>query len=482
MSAKTILLADDDSAIRTVLTQALNRAGYSVRSTATATALWRWVSEGQGDVVLTDVVLPDENAFDVIPRIKKLRPNLPVIVMSAQNTIMTAITAAERGAYDYLPKPFDLSALVQTVGRALEQSSKPSVAQVKNQSTSENLPIVGRSPAMQDIYRIIARLTQTDLTVMIVGESGTGKELVARALHDYGRRRKGAFVAVNMAAIPRELIESELFGHEKGAFTGATSRMAGRFEQAEGGTLFLDEIGDMPLEAQTRLLRVLQQSEYTSVGGVSPIKTNVRIIAATHRDLRQLIAQGQFREDLFFRLNVVPLQIPSLRERLEDLPDLTRHFLERAATEGLPRKEISQDAIAALQTYRWPGNVRELENLIKRLMAMESDDTITASSVTRELATTPPAKQQNGLATDFDKPAEFFENYLAEYFATFGTGLPPAGLYERILAEIEPPLLRASLAATNGNQLRAADLLGINRNTLRTKLRSRNIKSIRGLH
>ena len=482
MSAKTILLADDDSAIRTVLTQALNRAGYSVRSTATATALWRWVSEGQGDVVLTDVVLPDENAFDVIPRIKKLRPNLPVIVMSAQNTIMTAITAAERGAYDYLPKPYDLSALVQTVGRALEQSSKPSVAQVKNQSTSENLPIVGRSPAMQDIYRIIARLTQTDLTVMIVGESGTGKELVARALHDYGRRRKGAFVAVNMAAIPRELIESELFGHEKGAFTGATSRMAGRFEQAEGGTLFLDEIGDMPLEAQTRLLRVLQQSEYTSVGGVSPIKTNVRIIAATHRDLRQLIAQGQFREDLFFRLNVVPLQIPSLRERLEDLPDLTRHFLERAATEGLPRKEISQDAIAALQTYRWPGNVRELENLIKRLMAMESDDTIAASSVTRELATTPPAKQQNGLTTDFDKPAEYFENYLAEYFATFGTVLPPAGLYERILAEIEPPLLRASLAATNGNQLRAADLLGINRNTLRTKLRSRNIKSIRGLH
>jgi two-component system, NtrC family, nitrogen regulation response regulator GlnG len=270
--AKTILLADDDSAIRTVLTQALNRAGYSVRATATATALWRWVSEGQGDVVLTDVVLPDENAFDVIPRIKKLRPNLPIIVMSAQNTIMTAITAAERGAYDYLPKPFDLNALVQTVGRALEQASKPSGAPAKKKPASENLPIVGRSAAMQDIYRVIARLTQTDLTVMIVGESGTGKELVARALHDYGRRRKGAFVAVNMAAIPRELIESELFGHEKGAFTGATSRMAGRFEQAEGGTLFLDEIGDMPLEAQTRLLRVLQQSEYTSVGGVAPIK------------------------------------------------------------------------------------------------------------------------------------------------------------------------------------------------------------------
>jgi two-component system nitrogen regulation response regulator GlnG len=367
------------------------------------------------------------------------------------------------------------------VGRALEQSSKPSVSQTRAPA-SENLPIVGRSPAMQDIYRIIARLTQTDLTVMIVGESGTGKELVARALHDYGRRRKGAFVAVNMAAIPRELIESELFGHEKGAFTGATSRMAGRFEQAEGGTLFLDEIGDMPLEAQTRLLRVLQQSEYTSVGGVSPIKTNVRIIAATHRDLRQLITQGQFREDLFFRLNVVPLQIPALRERLEDLPDLTRHFLERASTEGLPRKEISQDAVAALQSYRWPGNVRELENLIKRLMAMESDDTITAASVTRELASAPATKQNGSQPVDFDKPAEFFENYLAEYFASFGPNLPPGGLYERMLAEIEPPLLRASLTATNGNQLRAADLLGINRNTLRTKLRSRNIKSIRGLH
>ena len=482
MSAKTILLADDDSAIRTVLTQALNRAGYSVRSTATATALWRWVSEGQGDAVLTDVVLPDENAFDVIPRIKKLRPNLPIIVMSAQNTIMTAITAAERGAYDYLPKPFDLNALVQVMGRALEQSSKPAVPPTRSMSATENLPIVGRSPAMQDIYRIIARLTQTDLTVMIVGESGTGKELVARALHDYGRRRKGAFVAVNMAAIPRELIESELFGHEKGAFTGATSRMAGRFEQAEGGTLFLDEIGDMPLEAQTRLLRVLQQSEYTSVGGVSPIKANVRIIAATHRDLRQLITQGQFREDLFFRLNVVPLQIPALRERLEDLPDLARHFLESAAKEGLPRKDMSQDAITALQSYRWPGNVRELENLIKRLMAMESDDTITAGSVTRELATSPAMKQPNGQSVDFDKPGEFFENYLSEYFASFGSGLPPAGLYDRVLAEIEPPLLRACLAATNGNQLRAADLLGINRNTLRTKLRSRSIKNIRGLH
>ncbi len=480
MSAKTILIADDDSAIRTVLSQALSRAGYSVRSTATATALWRWVSEGVGDAVVTDVILPDENAFDVLPRIKKLRPALPVIVMSAQNTIMTAITAAERGAYDYLPKPFDLNTLVQTVGRAVEQSAKPAPLEPPQ---LESLPIVGRSPAMQDIYRIIARLTQTDLTVLIAGESGTGKELVARALHDFGRRRKGPFVAVNMAAIPRELIESELFGHEKGAFTGATARMAGRFEQAEGGTLFLDEIGDMPLEAQTRLLRVLQQGEYSSVGGNSPIKTNIRIIAATHRDLRQLINQGQFREDLFFRLNVVPMRLPPLRERLEDVGDLVRHFLARAVQEGLPRKELTAGAIERLRDYRWPGNVRELENLLRRLVAIEIEDTIGAASVARELAATPAGLgQDSGGSSGNESLAEFTENYLSRYFAAFGpNSLPPAGLYERILAEMEPPLLRAALAATAGNQLRAADLLGINRNTLRSKLRERSVKVVRGL-
>lgn len=480
MSVKTVLLADDDSAIRTVLAQALTRAGYSVRSTATATALWRWISEGQGDVVLTDVILPDENAFDIIPRIRKARPHLPIIVMSAQNTIMTAITAAERGAYDYLPKPFDLTAMVSTVSRALEQSSKVQAnGPVKQVSESETLPIIGRSIAMQDIYRIIARLTQTDLTVLIVGESGTGKELVARALHDYGKRRRGPFIAVNMAAIPRELIESELFGHEKGAFTGASSRMAGRFEQAEGGTLFLDEIGDMPLETQTRLLRVLQQGEYTTVGGVSAIRSNVRIVAATHRDLRQLIARGQFREDLYFRLNVVPLQIPSLRERLEDLPDLARHFLERATRDGLPRKDMTAEAIAALQTYRWPGNVRELENIIKRLIAIESDDIISSTSVERELASHKTIPNQGAPDSTGSSPSEYFENYLARYFASHGGGLPPPGLYERILAEIEPPLLRASLAATNGNQLKAAALLGVNRNTLRSKLRNRNVKNLR---
>ena len=328
MPSGHILVADDDAAIRTVLNQALSRAGYEVRSTGTVAGLWRWVAAGEGDLVITDVVMPDDNAFELLPRIKRMRPDLPIIVMSAQNTFMTAIKASERGAYEYLPKPFDLKELVSIVGRALAQPKRAREIGAETPA-AESMPLVGRSPAMQDIFRSLARLMQTDLTVMISGESGTGKELVARALHDYGKRKTGPFVAINMAAIPRDLIESELFGHEKGAFTGANARSAGRFEQAEGGTLFLDEIGDMPMEAQTRLLRVLQQGEYTTVGGRTPIKTNVRIVAATNKDLRYSIQQGAFREDLFFRLNVVPLRLPPLRERSEDIPDLVRHFFQR---------------------------------------------------------------------------------------------------------------------------------------------------------
>ena len=385
MPAGSILVADDDAAIRTVLNQALSRAGYEVRSTGNAATLWRWVSQGEGDLVITDVVMPDENAFDLLPRIKKLRPNLPVLIMSAQNTFMTAIRASERGAYEYLPKPFDLKELIAIVGRALsEPKERPRDA--GKPDDFDAIPLIGRSAAMQEIYRLVARLMQTDLTVMISGESGTGKELVARALHDYGKRRSGQFVAINMAAIPRDLVESELFGHEKGAFTGANTRSSGRFEQAEGGTLFLDEIGDMPMEAQTRLLRVLQQGEYTTVGGRTPIKSDVRIIAATNKDLRILIQQGLFREDLFFRLNVVPLRLPPLRERVEDIPDLIRHFFSLAEREGLPQKQIDQAALDRMKRYRWPGNVRELENLARRLAALYPQETITAAVIDTELA------------------------------------------------------------------------------------------------
>ena len=476
MSKGNILIADDDAAIRTVLNQALARAGYTPRATGNAATLWQWTSQGQGDLVITDVVMPDENAFDLIPKIKKIRPDLPIVVMSAQNTLMTAITATECGAYEYLPKPFDLNELISIVTRALaEPRSAPVPARDQR---AEELPLIGRSAPMQDIYRVLARLTQTDLTAMISGESGTGKELVARALHEYGTRRNGQFVAINMAAIPRELIESELFGHEKGAFTGAQTRHHGRFEQAEGGTLFLDEIGDMPMEAQTRLLRVLQEGEYTTVGGRTPIKTNVRIIAATHRDLQHQIDQGLFREDLFYRLNVVPMRMPPLRERKEDLADLTRHFLNQAEADGLPAKSIDTAAIERLKRHHWPGNVRELENLVRRLVALYTQDTISVDIVEAELSTTMTAGHDEGEQQNLNV-SQSLELYLADYFAGFGEEMPPAGLYQRILRMVEPPLITAALTATRGNQIRASELLGLNRNTLRKKIRDLEIKVVR---
>src|SRR6201997_3906367 len=394
MTPPTVLVADDDRSIRTVLTQALGRSGYQVRCTGNAATLWRWVEDGEGDLVITDVVMPDENGLDLIPRIRRVRPDLRVVVMSAQSTLMTAVKATQRGAFEYLPKPFDLQELLSVVGRALAVPPQPTATVSEPRDADERLPLIGRSPAMQEIYRTIARLTTADLTVMINGESGTGKELVARALHDYGKRRAGPFVAINMAAIPRELIESELFGHERGAFTGATNRTQGRFEQANSGTLFLDEIGDMPPEAQTRLLRVLQEGEFTSVGGRQPIRANVRIIAATHRDLRNAIRQGLFREDLFYRLNVVPIRLPPLRERVEDIPLLARHFLDGAQDDGLPAKNLEPAAIERLKRFRWPGNVRELENLARRLAALYPQETITTAVIDNELA--PPASSPLG--------------------------------------------------------------------------------------
>jgi two-component system nitrogen regulation response regulator GlnG len=480
MPSGMVLVADDDTSIRTVLDQALGRAGYRVRGTGNAATLWHWVENGQGDLVITDVVMPDESGLDLLPRIKQRRPDLPIIVMSARNTLLTAIQAAERGAYDYLPKPFDLKELLTVVDRALSQPEPAPAPSATAGPAEESLPLIGRSTAMQEIYRVMARLMATDLTVMISGESGTGKELVARALHDYGKRRNGPFVAINMAAVPRELVESELFGHEKGSFTGANSRSAGRFEQAEGGTLFLDEIGDMPLDAQTRLLRVLQQGEFTSVGGRAPKPTNVRIVAATNRDLRQQIHQGLFREDLFYRLNVVPLRLPPLRERRDDIADLAHHFLARAHENGLPAKSLDESALARLKAHAWPGNVRELENLVHRLAALYAEDHIAADVIDRELAETdmgaPPAPP-----VEQDSLGSSVEHHLLRYFEAHGGGLPPAGLYGRVLREIERPLIELSLNATGGNQIRAAELLGVNRNTLRKKIRDLDIPVVRGL-
>jgi len=480
--AATILVADDDRAIRVVLSQALGQLGHNVRAASDASTLWQWVREGEGDVVITDVVMPDENALDLIPRIRERRPDLPIIVMSAQNTLVTAIRATERGAFEYLPKPFDLTNLVGAVERALAEAKEPSrseaLAAETPSSGSDALPLIGRSPAMQEIYRVIARLVNTDMTVLIHGESGTGKELVARALHDFGRRRDKPFVAVNMAAIPRELIESELFGHEKGAFTGAVNRGIGRFEQATGGTLFLDEIGDMPLEAQTRLLRVLQSGEFSPVGGRQAIRADVRIIAATHRDLRLMIQQGAFREDLFYRLNVVPLRLPPLRQRPEDIADLARHFLTLAQRDGLMQKTLDASAIERLKTYSWPGNVRELENLMRRMAVLYSESVIDRRIVNAALAEQEPSPAARANGGD-ETLSQSVERHLDGYFKAHPHGLPASGLYDRILREIERPLLALSLQATRGNQIRAAELLGLNRNTLRKKLRELDLQPSR---
>ena len=491
MTPPTVLIADDDRSIRTVLTQALGRSGYQVRSTSNAATLWRWVEDGEGDLVITDVVMPDENGLDLIPRIKRIRPELRIIVMSAQSTLMTAVKATQRGAFEYLPKPFDLQELLGVVARALAVPSAAVASTSPPRDAEERLPLIGRSAAMQEIYRTIARLTTADLTVMINGESGTGKELVARALHDYGRRRAGAFVAINMAAIPRELIESELFGHERGAFTGATNRNQGRFEQASGGTLFLDEIGDMPAEAQTRLLRVLQEGEFTTVGGRQPIRANVRIVAATHRDLRSAIRLGQFREDLFYRLNVVPIRLPPLRERPEDIPDLARHFLERAKADGLPGKSLDQGALDALRGYRWPGNVRELENVMRRLAALCPDEVISAASVRPELSDVerdgPVARPYAAAAeppltsTGEGHLAQAVERHVRHTLAAWRDGEGPSDIYGQVLAEVERPLIRLTLAATRGNQIKAAAMLGLNRNTLRKKIRDLDISVVRGI-
>lgn len=475
MREPTILVADDDRGIRTILEQALQRAGYCVRSTAEAQTLWKWIENGEGDLVITDVVMPDGDGLDLLPRIRRVRPSLRVIVMSARNTMLTALKATERGAFEYLPKPFDLKELVDTVNRALPETK--TVSQISHaEEQEEALPLIGRSAAMQDVYRILARLMNTDLTVMITGESGTGKEKVARALHDYGKRRSGPFVALNMAAIPRDLIESELFGHEKGAFTGAVIRTSGRFEQARGGTLLLDEIGDMPLEAQTRLLRILQEGEYTTVGGRTPIQADVRIVAATHRDLARSIEERTFREDLYYRLNVVPIRLPPLRERSEDIPELVNHFLDQVTREvGSSPKRMTVEAMKTLKAYRWPGNVRELENLVRRLAVLYTQEILDEDIIGRELSDNQSGEGINVAVLRNEGLNQSIERHLKEYFLAHSGELPAGGLYDRVLRAVEYPLISTTLEATAGNQIKAAQVLGLNRNTLRKKIRDLDI-------
>ena len=470
MNKKTILLAEDDESVRLVTTKSLQDEGYKVESAETLKTLWMLIEEGKGNILISDVMMPDGELFDILPQITELRPELPVIVISAKNNLETAISATQKGAYEYLPKPFDLEELNQLIRKALLRRNINKVSNLIG--VSNNQLIIGRSSVMQDLYKSVARLSQNDLTVMIYGESGTGKELVAKALHEYSSRSNYPFIALNMAAIPKELIESELFGHEKGAFTGAYQKSEGKFKHAEKGTLFLDEIGDMPIDAQTRLLRVLQEGEFSSVGGNEKIKTDTRIIAATNKDLNRLINQGSFREDLYYRLNVVPISIPPLRERKEDIPELINHFFIEALRSGLSEKKIHPDGYDVLKNYDWPGNVRELENFILRISALYPEDMIDPESIRKEI------NKLNKNTLESKKRNLYFSDIINNYLSDNINKLLEENdgeVHNYIVSIIERALISQTLSTNGGNQLKAAESLGLNRNTLRKKIIDLNI-------
>ena len=470
-----ILVAEDDKSVRLFVQQALARQGYNVQSSGNAAGLWKLIESGRGDVLITDVALPDGDALDLLPRIKERRPDLPVIVMSARSTLLTAVKTQQIGVFEYLPKPFELRSLIEVTDRALKTNDN-TPAPTAHAKIEEGGPIIGRSRPMQEVFKAMARVVNTDLTVLISGDSGTGKELVARALHDLGSRRDHPFVAVNLAALPHEFVESELFGRSMTLSADTASAPSkfqpGKFEMAEGGTLFLDEIGDMPADAQTRLLRVLQDGEYLSIAGNGTVRANVRIIAATNRNLHHLMQQGLFREDLFYRLNVVPLRLPPLRERTEDIAPLVAHFLTQGREDGLPVKSFAPDAIKTLKGWHWPGNVRELENLVRRLAVLHDETIISAEAVEAELSADAPKN-----TVQVDSLSVSVETHIKRYFDALNGDMPPPGLYGRVLREVEEPLIVATLAITRGNQLRAADILGLNRNTLRKKIKELNIKA-----
>lgn len=453
----SVLLVEDDMSIAIVITAALEAEGFEVVRCDSIVERDRLLAERRFSALVTDVMLTDGDGIATIDRVRAADPGLPIIILSAQNTLDTAVRATDTGAFEYFPKPFDIDELARTVRQAV--GSNTVKAELEGEGAPASLPLVGRSAPMQAVFRMITRVLRNDLTVLVLGESGTGKELVAEAIHQLGQRRNGPFVAVNTAAIPGELIESELFGHEKGAFTGAVTRHVGKFEQANGGTLFLDEIGDMPMQAQTRLLRALQSGSVRRVGGRDEIKVDVRIVAATNRDLQPMIAAGTFREDLYYRLNVVPITLPPLRERADDIPALARHFLAMAAQEGLPRRQLSEDASALLSRQPWRGNVRELRNFIYRLALLSREDVIDAASLGPVLTEVPRGEAAN--TDDLD----------ASVRAWLGINSPsPGTVYDAALAAFERPLFEAVLRQTQGNQLRAAQVLGINRNTLRKRL------------
>ena len=474
MQGARILLIEDDAAIATVVRVAVESEGAQLDVATTLAQRNALLSERRYDVILSDVMLPDGNGLSDLRKVAVQDDDaIPVIVLSAQNTLDTAVRAEAEGAFDYLPKPFDLDELIHGLRAALRghEGGAASNSKLPAQTVAQ-FPIIGRDPAMQLVYRTLARVAPTDLSVLILGESGTGKELVAQAIHDSSPRANAPFVAVNMAAIPRELIESDLFGHEKGAFTGAHSRSRGRFEQASGGTLFLDEIGDMPVEAQTRLLRVLQSGEYSPIGSSQVMRANVRILAATNQNLLQLVASGRFRDDLYYRLNVIPIHLPPLRDRRSDIPLLVYHFLAEGVKDGLPDKRVSDQALEALSRHDWLGNVRELSNAVQRLALLTRSHRIEETDV-RRLLDARDINDGDEIAVEARDPDQRLIDAVQNWVHS-PNGLAAIAnetLHEAVVRLVEQELIDIALERTGGNQLKAASILGINRNTLRLKRR-----------
>jgi two-component system nitrogen regulation response regulator GlnG len=446
----TVLVADDDRTIRTVLTQALTRAGCRVHATSSLVTLMRWVEEGKGDLVISDVVMPDGNGIEQLPRIAEARPGLPVIVISAQNTIMTAIKAAEAEAYDYLPKPFDLPDLMKRAARALEVKRRAPGARTEAEPKGGDLPLVGRTMAMQGLYRLVARVMNTALPVLITGESGTGKSLIARAIHDFSDRRTLPFVVASAADLQ--------------GIDGPASVLS----RARGGSILFDEVGDFPDEIQGRIVRMLD-----TLGDSAP-----RIMSTSQADLTARMEAGTFRQNLFYRLGGVTLAVPALRERVDDIPLLVEHFLARAERDGLALRRFQGPAMDLVRAYSWPGNVRQLENAIRRLVVTSSEEEITRAEVESVLGNQ-PAMEPLRAGGDGEKLMASVAKHLRRYFDLHGGVLPPPGLYNRILREVETPLIEIALDATGGNQARCADLLGINRNTLRKKITDLDIRVTR---
>ena len=446
----TVLVADDDRTIRTVLTQALTRAGCKVHATSSLMTLMRWVEEGKGDLVISDVIMPDGNGLEALPKISKERPGLPVIVISAQNTIMTAIQAAEAEAYDYLPKPFDLPDLMKRAARALETKRRAPARKVEEREQSDDLPLVGRTAVMQALYRLVARVMNTDLPVLITGESGTGKSLIARAIHDFSDRRMLPFVVAGAA--------------ELGSPEGPASILA----RARGGSIVFDEVSDYDDEAQGRIVRMLD-----SLGENAP-----RIMATSQADLMQRMESGAFRQDLYYRLGGVTINVPALRGRVDDIPLLAEHFLSRGERDTGALRRFSPDAMEVIRTYSWPGNVRQLENTIRRLVVTSTEEEIARAEVDAVLGNQPSMEPLRA-GGEGERLSASVGKHLKRYFDLHGGTLPPPGLYQRILKEVEIPLIEIALDATAGNQAKCADLLGINRNTLRKKITDLDIRVTR---